>query len=370
MRTRGALTALLLLAVTGSVAFVLARSADMPPADTPIPARATTSRDPAGAAAPADRATVPLRVSRPRARVEPVPQPVPAPQPEPPATSPFFRSATAPIDIRGGRQENVFDRAQKSVRARFLLAGRAVAGVTVNGATSDAEGRIDLKLDVSYRGFLIARQPDGATFRITPPQDDEPSADLGDVVLRPAGTIEGIVVDESGKAVAGATVAVLSSELDCRTLETALTDAGGRFTVPRVGPYRYEISVRATPPEGVKAEAFGGRVAALEAGAKDVRVVARAMFPVKLRLLDDATGEPVSGPWLACELRRPGDAGDASFHELQHSADNVRFFLDAPGFYEIDVRLGDYHRSMSCRLPVVELRADRENVVDVRLKPM
>jgi hypothetical protein len=370
MRTRGALTAILLLTMTGSVAFVVVRSADSPRTDTASPARATTSRD--RAVAPPDRATVPIRPARPRARVEVAAESAaePVAGPEPQTSAGFFFDRGAPVEIRGGRQENVFDRAQKTVRARFLIAGHAVAGVTVNGATSDAEGRLDLKLDASYRGFLIAQQPDGVTFRITPPQDDAPSADLGDIVLRPAGTIEGVVVDESGKAVAGASVAMLSSELDCRTIETTLSDADGRFTIPRVGPYRYEISVRTAPPEGVKAEAFGGRVAAIESGARDVRVVARAMFPVKLRLLDDATGEPVSGPWLACEIRRPGDPLDASFHELHHSADHIRFFLDAPGFYEIDMRLGDYHRSMSGRLPVVELRADRENVVDVRLKPM
>src|SRR6185295_15245881 len=55
---------------------------------------------------------------------------------------------------------------QKSVRARFLMAGRPVAGVTIEGRKSDAEGRIALTLPRNYRGFLVVSQPDGVQLNI------------------------------------------------------------------------------------------------------------------------------------------------------------------------------------------------------------
>jgi hypothetical protein len=252
-------------------------------------------------------------------------------------------------------------RSLKTLRARFLLAGRPIAGVVVDGAKSTEDGTLTLTtLPRNYRGFLIATQPDGAQFRLDPPQDDAAEVELGDVRVHPAGTIAGVVVDESGKPVADATVEVMSSDLDCRTIAEHATDAAGRFSLGGIGPYRYEVAVRG---------AVGARVAAVEAGATDVRLVVRRTFPVVLRLLDDATGEPVTGPWIACELRPPGAAYDASYHELRHGEREIELRLADPGWYEIDVRLGDYRRSLSAHLPAVELTADRRNVVDVRLRP-
>jgi hypothetical protein len=256
----------------------------------------------------------------------------------------------------------------KTVHARFLLAGYPVAGVSVNNAASGADGRLALTLNRRFRGFLIATQPDGAQFRLDPPQDDAETAELGDIALRPAGQIAGVVVDAGDKPVVGAEVALLSSDLDCRTVETTRTDAEGRFRLPRVGPYRYEVSVRAEAPAGTEAEAFGARVTGIEAGATPLRVVAGPMSAVKLRLIEDATGEPVTGSWIACELRRPGARYDDSVHELRRNVNSFGFLVADPGWYEVDVRLGGLRRSLIGRLDAVEIVAGRANVIDVRMK--
>jgi len=250
----------------------------------------------------------------------------------------------------------------KSVHARFLMAGRPVEGVTIDGARSDAEGRVALTLPRNYRGFLVVTQPDGVQLNITPAQDDAESFDFGDVRIQPAGTITGVVVDEQDRPVPLADVALLSSDLDCRTVGGAKTDAEGRFAIGGVGPYRYEVSARTN-------STTGARVAGVAAGA-DVRLVAKTMIPVVLHLIDDATGAPLAGPWTACELRRPGAAYDASLHELRHEGAEIRLQLDSPGWYEIDVRHGDADPNgwRSGRVAAVEFVAGRENSVDVRLR--
>jgi hypothetical protein len=250
---------------------------------------------------------------------------------------------------------------RKTVRARFLMAGRPVAGVEIHGAKSDAEGRIAFSLPRNYRGFLVVKQPDGAVLNLTPAQDDAESFDFGDVRIQPAGTISGTLVDEAGKPMAAVKVELRSSDLDCRTLAGAATNADGRFAIGGVGPYRYELV------------AWTGdvvaRAAAVSAGA-EVSLVAKPMVVVVLRQIADETGASMPGPWTACELRRPGDAYDASFHELRHAEADVRLGLAEPGWYEIDVRHGDHDPAncRSTRIAAVELVAGRENVVDVRLK--
>jgi hypothetical protein len=349
--------------------------------------RAPTSMSPADADASATsgRTTTPIAANGPRETVaapatsRSVAPRVPrhAPPDEPPATEhpdvdrKLEVTFTVPRDVRleqGIKAE--FGRASKTVRARFLMAGRPVEGVVVENARSDAEGRISLDLPRNYRGFLVVQQPDGVQFRVDPPQDDAEAADLGDVRLSPATTISGVVVDESDKPVVGAAVALLSTDMDCRTMGEAKTDRAGRFSIDRVGPYRYEVYARASPPAGVPAEAVGARLAAVRGG-EDVRLVARPMFPVTFHLLDDATGKPIVGTWISCYLRRAGAARDASLHEHREGVDEVKLLLDAAGVYEAELSLTpapwsfiDYYR----RLDAVDLSADRENVIDVRLR--
>ncbi len=256
----------------------------------------------------------------------------------------------------------------KRIQARFLIAGRPVAGVRLDDLTaSDAEGRMTAWRRSDFRGFLVATQPDGAQIRLDPPQSGTDDVDLGDVRLEPSGTIAGIVVNEDGAPVEGAAVSLLSSDLDCGTVGEGKTAADGRFSIGGVGPYRYEVCARVPPPPDSPIEAVGGRVVAVSAGA-ELRVVARTMSPVALHLLDDATGAPVFGTRIACELRPAGAAYDAGVHELRRGESTVRLDLDAPGCYDVDVRWSDGKRNLAAHLGAVDLRADRANDVDVRLR--
>jgi len=336
------------------------------PADPPLPE--TAELRPTDAPRPTARSPVSRTTSPIRRR---------SPPQEPPRADSEFGTLLGSVEfeIDGGSSkigDEILARMgkQKTVRSRFLLAGCPVEGVEINGARSDAEGRIALTLPRNYRGFLVVQQPDGVQFRVDPPQDDAESADLGDVRLVPAARISGVVVDEDDRPVASASVALLSTDMDCRTMGEATTDSAGRFSIGRVGPYRYEVYARASPPKGGKAEAVGARLAAVRGG-EDVRLVARPMFPVTFRLLDDATGKPISGTWISCYLRRPGAAHDASLHEHRADVAEVRLLLDAAGVYEAELWLAPAPWTFEIfyrRLDVVDVAADRENVIDVRLK--
>ncbi len=358
MKSRGVRAAVVFLVLAGVVGVLWVSSVDGPARHAVAPSDVTPPQEP------------PRRRSRVHVRAAAAEAPVPS------AGEPTTAGGTSGSSAAAGRSSVVNSPEResaaeiKTVRARFLMAGLPAAGVRMHGATSDADGRLVLRQPRGRRGFLIALQPDGARVRLDYPQDDSDVADLGDIRLAPAGTIAGVVVDESGEPVAGARVTLLSSDLDCRTLGSMVTDEDGRFTFNAVGPYRYEVYARVDPASGSKTAPLGARLTAVSAHARDVRLVARPMFAVTLRLLDETTGAPITinAPWIACELRRPGAALDASFHELRHNRREVGLFLADPGYYEIDARVGTGTEYWAARVPAVELGADRESVVDVKLR--
>ncbi len=259
----------------------------------------------------------------------------------------------------------------RAVRARFVTSRGPAAGVTLEGATSDADGRIAFRLALGWRGFLIAVHPDGSQFRVEVPQDDTVDVDLGTLTIAAPGAIAGTIVDDADRPIAGATVTLRSAELDCRTVGTAQTDAAGRFAFDGVTHGFHEVVVQAPAPaaEAVDAKALGARRQGLAAGDADVRMVVRPMFPVVVRLRDEKGESPISGPWIACQLHRAGDPAGVHLHELRHRVTDVVVLLDEPGWYDVEVRMFDSSRCRrDGRVAAVELRSDRENVIELAMR--
>jgi uncharacterized GH25 family protein len=158
-----------------------------------------------------------------------------------------------------------------------------------------------------------------------------------EIVLAPA-RVEGIVVDESGRAVAGARVTLrrirtaeeqgaihFGNSTSART-----TDPGGRFQVAKVHAGRYVARAKKAGMDGVTAEfdvPRGGLV-------KDVRIVVETLTELRVKVLD-AQGKPVAGSWVSVSGNRPGTdtsgrtvANGVATVQVRAGAQNVTAFHD------------------------------------------
>ena len=165
-------------------------------------------------------------------------------------------------------------------------------------ATSAAEGRFQFQrvspgrfdLRVSRRGFAPAVVR-GVTLTEGEPRD------LGDVALRPGGFVEGIVVDEGGKPVAQAGVALTPGGAEPMTLDDAIffhrppveTGPDGRFRLEDL-PRGRRVGLEVMHQELVSTEVPGVEVPTAE----PLRIQLKRPRTVEGRVTD-RMGEPVAG---------------------------------------------------------------------------
>ncbi|MCP3136905.1 carboxypeptidase regulatory-like domain-containing protein [Pyxidicoccus xibeiensis] len=228
--------------------------------------------------------------------------------------------------------------------------GNAIPDVTSLAVTSDAQGRFSIVLSSDGPHTLSASQ-DGrhAVTRATLGAAASPEVVLE---LGSALRVEGRVSDDARRPVAGARVAVVSS--DYASILKTVTDAEGRYQVGPVEPGDWSFRV------------FADRHVDLVS--PEERTLTHGTGPVDFTLtrassvsgrVTDAEGQPLKA--LELTLVRPGpedDPGNTERQEETWTDEDGRFVLDAdaPGDYRIEVQDG---RFLDAELPV---RAPSEDV--------
>jgi len=123
---------------------------------------------------------------------------------------------------------------------------------TARTAVSDADGRFaltqlmagDYQIRIEHNDFTTSIVKD---LRV---EDSEETFDYGDFPMREGGSIEGIVYDENGAPMNGASVNLSNAEAPGLTY-TARTDEEGRYSIEHVSPGRYTIhAMRAIEASG------------------------------------------------------------------------------------------------------------------------
>lgn len=170
----------------------------------------------------------------------------------------------------------------------------------------------------------------------------------GEVVLllTPAGSLSGTVVDATGQPVEGAEVE--ASYVD--TLERTRTDARGKFQIGRLVPARYDVVARA--PGGFGRSA--GTVMVTLGGNTDgvtIRLVPAVRVSGRIVLPGDATC-----PGASVALHQPKQFDDTELDEQPDgtfAADSVR-----PGAYAVRVRCRGYRAADALTVVVASVDLD------------
>lgn len=169
---------------------------------------------------------------------------------------------------------------------------------------TDDEGRFDLKFDSSATVSLVGFPEAHAAFSVSSPAARDGATDVGDIVLHAGGTVSGRVVDETGTGVFGASVTLVADGLG--DVRSGQADEEGNFELTAVGDGLHSVladqdSHGETPRHG--------RVAAVRAGASDVRVVVAPGRAIRLRVAAAEDGRPLEFQSYLLLVRRSEATG-------------------------------------------------------------
>ncbi|MBL8692650.1 MAG: carboxypeptidase regulatory-like domain-containing protein [Planctomycetes bacterium] len=159
-------------------------------------------------------------------------------------------------------------------------------------ATTDAEGRFRIEGAPSGALSLVATGSNMPGFAQPLPATKQSERDLGEIVAARGETVEGVVVDEQGAAVAGASVMIgmpspLAADFVAFLKKPVLSGADGRFRVPGIGGSKAVWVARAP---NVEDWTVGST---FDLDGEEVRVVVPAARSILVRVLDDR-GKPLA----------------------------------------------------------------------------
>jgi len=188
-----------------------------------------------------------------------------------------------------------------------------------------------------------------------------------EVVLRPAGRIRGVVLDEYGRPAPRATVAPDTSRADGGWFQWAQTDERGRFEVPAVDPGRFYLVAKASGharSEPVLQDVSPGDQI------DGVEIMLRPGFDFAGRVVD-SKGRPVEG---ARVWAHPGSIvqttdADGRFSIEDRSLGLVKLSVEREGYLKLE-RLVDFPEGadpVEVRLPGAEVSG---MLVDSRGEPL
>ena len=254
-------------------------------------------------------------------------------------------------------------------RGRFLdEAGKPVAGSRLwafftpwesIGVTSDAEGRFTFLAPARHRLLMNVEHASAPPDQFQLPHLASGEADLGDIRVIMSGTIRGRVLTPEGTPLAGAEVVLVSLRRRGRYDARAKTDEAGRFEIAGVGAGLHEAYTTVSGDRSARA-------VGLEAGAV-VDLVVRPRIVVTLRPVHADTGERIALIRIYAKVRRTGAEDDhVALRVFIRLGDKAVLWVTEPGRY--DFMIADpFHPA--AWVNGVEIRADRENVVEVPLRP-
>ena len=228
------------------------------------------------------------------------------------------------------------------------------------GVTSDAEGRFSFVAPARHRLLINVSHISAPPDQFQLPEVASGEADLGDIRVVAGGTVRGRVLTAEGLPVAGAKIHLMSLRRRGRYTVQTGADKQGRFEFTGVGAGLHEAYTT------VKGEQ-SARAVGLVSGA-NVDLVVRPRIYVLLRPVHVATGERIPLIRAGATIRKAGaPEGHGALRIVRQLTDEVKVWVTEPGQY--DFALCDpLHAAVW--VTGVEVRADRENVVTIRLRPV
>ncbi len=272
--------------------------------------------------------------------------------------------------VDGILREYGTDRALGGVRVR-VAAGVPGPGLSVE-ATTLPDGSFEIGKVPNFEAW-------GFTALVSPPLAPPEMAGvgviegrvthLGVVYATPGFSVPGVVVDEAGSPVAGATVkAVRARPPEVRkdflrvirelprphpAVESAVTGADGRFAMKRLVPGNYDFEVAA---RGFRTTAARGVIVAPEAASRDIRVVLARGCTLKGRVVRRTEG-PIEGLNVVCILQPENDNEIFEIFEkaIAVTSETGEFLLEglAPGVHSVSVEVANepYHLAVNVTVP-------------------
>ncbi len=210
-----------------------------------------------------------------------------------------------------------------------------IANADVNGSCTDAAGLVCVARDGDLRDpFAFGIEADGfcAVFGVVSP-DDLPGSSPLVVRLPPVARLEGIVSDQDGRPVAGATLFFEFEEMpegnpglpalpqqwnyDCVDLEMAESDARGRYLSPSLLPGSPRVEVTVEHPEAGELTTTAGP---LGAPGETTRLDLTLIRPIE-RITGTVEGRVrFNGRWIPATVGwRQGPKGDAADIDIEGS---------------------------------------------------
>ncbi|MBK7877645.1 MAG: hypothetical protein IPJ77_18310 [Planctomycetes bacterium] len=238
--------------------------------------------------------------------------------------------------------------ANAELSVRVELSPATKRAVFLYETKTDARGAFELALDrpaEGATGLALRFEPvelaaEGAAVEVAVALPLDADRDLGELVLQAQSVvIDGVLVDETERPVAGAHVLVLPDQKDPRSkgdpaaaklaARTVRTSAEGRFAVHGTPwPCRARVDVHQ--------EGFASSTGNLfEPGARDVRIVLARPGAVEGSVL---LAERVETDWLRLEARRAGGRG--TYLATFESDGRFRIERMEPGTYEVRAAWG------------------------------
>jgi hypothetical protein len=233
-----------------------------------------------------------------------------------------------------------------------------------------ADGRFDVTALPPEGGTVVIDAADFAPSWVQNLRGDSGDVDVGDVVMRPGGTLRGVVVEADGKAVAGADVVVEVPGVPWSRSGT--TDAEGRFAFEHIALAEHRVSAKERPAgrawgTGRKAEALGvrpGPAAADASAPPDVRIVLTGALSVHVTFLNEAdrSAVVVTSVKLTAVETQGEDRGEVAWAWSGGNLDSIRFEPGRAGTFDITVEIPGYEPATG---KAVEVAPDRETRIEV-----
>jgi protocatechuate 3,4-dioxygenase beta subunit len=232
-----------------------------------------------------------------------------------PDVSPFYIDKVEPVEVKAGDRTAVSLALKPAVKVEGKVLDqqtqKGVAGVRVSVYFQDQQGnggKNNVTTTNDDGAFTLYTRPGKAALQIwqIPEQYGEPSypqqrqtidikeaVALDPILLTPAKALEGIVVDKSGKPVAGAEISCRATDMGNSAFHdrNIRTDENGKFTLKKVSP-KDTLNIRARTKLAV-AEPVNVKVAEAK---EPVRLVVdeKTSFTLRGTVVDNA-GKPLPG---------------------------------------------------------------------------
>lgn len=231
----------------------------------------------------------------------------------------------------GGVVGRFLDPGGLPLRGLLWVHARSTSGEGVWWSDEMIEGRFEVPLPPAEWSLLFITAESGTrTFESVITTAETPS-DLGDVLLDPAGDLEGTVVDEDGRPVAAARVSARSRWADGGgpALGTARTDELGRFRLPGLGREAVALVI--------EAEGYGVRTFEVDPESPPPHQIILNRGGTVTAWVRDGEGRPLSGVIVMLRPIETEAGSGAVVTRLLRSDDSglVRFEHLSPGKYRL-----------------------------------